>query len=870
MKKKIFTLMMLALFLGITGANAQDRKTWDFTKGFSATTIANLEGDTENWTASEGSGRKWAESKARKADTQLIAKVNGEEWIIPETKGLIFHAASAKHVNVVYVGDSNDNTHIWLNGAKGEDAITIPGVPAGEKITVTYSSHGGNADRGFSVSTDGVTDAEGNKQFKSAGQSTVVLYNNNAETVDVKLSALTGGMHFYLIQIGEGDVVLTKKVAYLYDTTTDATLNVLNARENMEVTPIDLASESITSEGLQAYDLTVIASTVKAGNADVLKEALPWTPVLNFNAELYAAWGYGEPVVAPSLSVIKNLKNALFSGFEGEGVDYFVEEGITGFPVAFGDVVTGVVLGDYFAGDDVPAVGVEDENVAIIHTHNITNNGYIYIPYADEYTGGAIKAIDNAISSLLSSKAEIAAAAAPAISIEYKDLKTNVTIKAPNLPKAQVFYTIDGTEPTAESTEYTGVFTLTEETTVKAVAIAEGYTLSAVAEKLVDIKTQPKTPAITWTEAEDGVTTTIKVTGEGYGEDVKVYYNFATELTTDTLKSTLYVDSIPVIITMPQNVTAFAVAGGAVWSEVAQTRALVRNPRVVIDVAAHYSAPQWTADNNPDGLKVDNGKGMFSWGASAATMYIGEGTPGYDEETGDEIIIYTDEDLRPYEVVNEPGENPEWVLKSRGTCLIWQNTGAQTTNFGDDSNYNPMYSTDVDPLFPVTKNDIQFYKFYANETPNASIETLKKYQAPLDVVVLANMAGGPLVAQVSEDGEKWETVGEIAKTGKSRMWSKYTLSYDGTNEVYVRITEEVASAGPKVFDIYIANQGEKSQELLQELKEEYATGIQTVEQTSKVATAGIYNLNGMRQNGLQRGLNIVVGNDGTVKKVLVK
>ena len=100
------------------------------------------------------------------------------------------------------------------------------------------------------------------------------------------------------------------------------------------------------------------------------------------------------------------------------------------------------------------------------------------------------------------------------------------------------------------------------------------------------------------------------------------------------------------------------------------------------------------------------------------------------------------------------------------------------------------------------------------------------------------------------------------------MWSKYTLSYNGSDEVYVRITEEDASAGPKVFDIYIANQGEQSLALLQQLNEEYATGVVSVKPAAKVA-AGIYNLSGARQQALKRGVNIVVEN-GVARKVLVK
>ena len=76
--------------------------------------------------------------------------------------------------------------------------------------------------------------------------------------------------------------------------------------------------------------------------------------------------------------------------------------------------------------------------------------------------------------------------------------------------------------------------------------------------------------------------------------------------------------------------------------------------------------------------------------------------------------------------------------------------------------------------------------------------------------------------------------------------------------------------GAKIFDIYVANAGEESQKLLDQLNEEYTNGIQDVSVASKKVATGIYNFNGIRMNSLQRGLNIVVSGDGNVKKVLVK
>ena len=132
------------------------------------------------------------------------------------------------------------------------------------------------------------------------------------------------------------------------------------------------------------------------------------------------------------------------------------------------------------------------------------------------------------------------------------------------------------------------------------------------------------------------------------------------------------------------------------------------------------------------------------------------------------------------------------------------------------------------------------------------------------------MQGGPLLVQVSADEKEWNTIGQIEKTGKSRLWSKYALSYDGKDEVFVRVTEEAASGGPKVFDIYIANQGELSKALLETLLEEL-TGIQEVTTSSQTtAPTGIYSVNGIRMNAMQRGLNIIVGQDGQVRKVILK
>ena len=74
-------------------------------------------------------------------------------------------------------------------------------------------------------------------------------------------------------------------------------------------------------------------------------------------------------------------------------------------------------------------------------------------------------------------------AATPTITPNGGDFEENVEVTlACETADASIYYTLDGTEPTAESTLYAEAFTLTATTTVKAIAVKEGLANSAVAE----------------------------------------------------------------------------------------------------------------------------------------------------------------------------------------------------------------------------------------------------------------------------------------------------------------------------------------------------------------------------------------------------
>jgi len=110
------------------------------------------------------------------------------------------------------------------------------------------------------------------------------------------------------------------------------------------------------------------------------------------------------------------------------------------------------------------------------------------------FTSAAV-IISNAVNLLAGSKSQVTPAPKPTVTLSYKRMNTDVTLKS-GLTGAVIYYTLDGSTPTTGSTVYTEPFNVTAETTVKAVVIADGYLLSDVAEQVVDLKDQALEPTI--------------------------------------------------------------------------------------------------------------------------------------------------------------------------------------------------------------------------------------------------------------------------------------------------------------------------------------------------------------------------------------
>jgi Chitobiase/beta-hexosaminidase C-terminal domain/FG-GAP-like repeat/FG-GAP repeat len=154
---------------------------------------------------------------------------------------------------------------------------------------------------------------------------------------------------------------------------------------------------------------------------------------------------------------------------------------------------------------------------------------------------------------------------------------------------ATIYYTTNGTTPTASSTKYTAAISVTASETIKAIAIATRSATSAVASAAYVIEKPAATPVFSVTAGTYAAKQSVTITDATSG--AAIYYT--TNGTTPTTASTKYSASISIAAT--ETLEAIAIATGYINSAVASAKYTIVSPAATptLSVAAGtYSSAQ--------------------------------------------------------------------------------------------------------------------------------------------------------------------------------------------------------------------------------------------------------------------------------------
>ena len=149
----------------------------------------------------------------------------------------------------------------------------------------------------------------------------------------------------------------------------------------------------------------------------------------------------------------------------------------------------------------------------------------------------------------------------------------NVTL-SDSTPGAAIYYTTNGSTPTTASTKYTTAIAVTSTETIKAIAVASGYTNSAITSGTYTIQVPAATPVFSVAAGTYKSTQTITITDTTAG--AVIYYT--TNGATPTASSTKYTGAISV--TSTETIEAIAIASGYTNSAIASATYTIQIPTV--------------------------------------------------------------------------------------------------------------------------------------------------------------------------------------------------------------------------------------------------------------------------------------------------
>ena len=612
------------------------------------------------------------------------------------------------------------------------------------------------------------------------------------------------------------------KVAYLCGATetTEGVYNALVAA-GMEVTALNYDEKTLTGEldadGLTGYDLVVLAG--RTGSSSALaasfNKIVGKVPVLSTKAFWYAkitpaGTNGGNPGTtdSPSLSIDRAelyAEHDIFAGIEGNNIVVFnASEAIT----------TGRYMqsNGQFA-DNTPAqttiatVGGQD---AIAEAW-VDGKGFVMIPFdandatcaANGLTEAGAKLFVNAANYLIAGEqyepSYVGTCPKPVITAtrigETVEYTLSITATAePAIEGLKIYYTIDGSEPTAETGTLYDAETpvkLVNDCTVKAIACADKYRNSEVAEYAFvnEAMTKLVTPVITTNQNEKDVTVTITSTTEGVEPAAYAIY-YTIDGSEPTAESTLYAEPFT-FAGASATVKAIAIGEGYKNSEVA-TQQITNSGYVAREKTLYQSDFNMLPTN---------------WGyydaAAGDTKLDGALTDPNAPFTGN-ITLWAEKSGE------KSAQWKNWTLASNNTrIMIYGQTVAES---GD---YSPATEADAG----ATDRALYFTNGNGGSTTYTYNVALA---APFDITMFlgtGNKTSGNMtcVVSVADDlNGEWETVATLTQPIDKKI-HKQTLSYDGTGNKYIRI--EFPSSNPKktnglLFDFIVKGIGQDILSLL--------------------------------------------------------
>ncbi|MBQ8066372.1 MAG: pectate lyase [Prevotella sp.] len=279
MKKVLAILTLLALMMG-QSTSVKAQQTWDFAQTFDAD-VAALTAATSEWTYTEASAR----FENKNAISGALMAGNTELQL---TKGLTFEAAANKlRIDV--------GKRVQLAGKNVK--INIPGLKAGQVVTIVFASTGNTA-----VTFDANSNLSGLEGFAAADKNTTQAGTGTVAEDGVVTFASTGGsINVLSIAVSEAPEAPVTDYSVAPNSKVNQAMLTLKSQETKYYNTEDLDAIDFTDEGVRVtpkdvdgFDLYGDVLRIDFNKADGQGGEEPVNPVVTGDVKITEAKGWLE------------------------------------------------------------------------------------------------------------------------------------------------------------------------------------------------------------------------------------------------------------------------------------------------------------------------------------------------------------------------------------------------------------------------------------------------------------------------------------------------------------------------------------------------------------------------------------------------